>query len=228
MATVKVFTLLIRTAAKPISTQIKIQAKQHERFRGFCVSLAQMLHRSEVKLRTNILGEPAKVVRPLSETRAIETGANFIAEGFLFSVALALIAGENWRSARNQSKRRDTVDDQLEDLGTTVQELSTRVNTMADAMETRLDEERQRNDELSRILERIVEIGLRGGWTEFEGNPLPIPRVDLRRRPALKSKHDTEDLTIDTSGKGSSEDEPDRNQSDSSDSADPSSSSSSP
>lgn len=140
------------------------------------------------------------------------------------------------------------MDDQLEDLGTTVQELSTRVNTMADAMETRLDEERQRyvelryvpdigfqltrtmarNDELSRILERIVEIGLRGGWTEFEGNPLPIPRVDLRRRPALKSKHDTEDLTIDTSGKGSSEDEPDRNQSDSSDSADPSSSSSSP
>ena len=37
--------------------------------------------------------------RPLSETRAIQQGANTISEAFLFSVAAALILGETWRLA---------------------------------------------------------------------------------------------------------------------------------
>jgi hypothetical protein len=203
MASVKIVTLLVRTAAKPISAQIKNQAKQHERFRGLCVDLAQFVHRTEIKLRTNILGEPAKHVRPLSETRAIETGANFIAESFLFSVAVALIMGETWRSSRNQTKRRDDVDDQLEDLGTRLQELTSRVGQLSESFEARMDEEKQRNQELSRILERVVEIGLRGGWTEFESTPLPIPRIELGRKP----KNDADSLTLDTSGSSPSEDD---------------------
>ena len=39
-----------------------------------------------------------------------------------------------------------------------------------------------RNDELARILERVVEIGLRGGWAEFEGTPLQLPRIQLAPR----------------------------------------------
>ncbi|KAF9036877.1 optic atrophy 3 protein-domain-containing protein [Panaeolus papilionaceus] len=179
MASVKLATLIIRTVAKPISNKIKEQARQHERFRTWCVDLAQFMYRSEVKLRHNILGEPAKLIRPLSETKAIDNGANAIAEGFLFSVAAALIIGETWRTSRNQSKRRDSVDDQLEDLGTQLAELTTRVDNIVKAIETEQNEERQRNDELSRILERIVEIGLRGGWAEFTDTPIQLPRVNL-------------------------------------------------
>ena len=77
-----------KTLAKPISNQLKTQAKQgvilsptqpsmclipcvdrHERFRSFCMGLAQRMYQTEVRLRTNLLGEPAKHVRPLSETR---------------------------------------------------------------------------------------------------------------------------------------------------------------
>ena len=36
-----------------------------------------------------------------------------------------------------------------------------------------------RNDELTRILERVVELGLRSGWAEFEDTPLAIPRIQL-------------------------------------------------
>ncbi|KII89453.1 hypothetical protein PLICRDRAFT_109425 [Plicaturopsis crispa FD-325 SS-3] len=179
MATVKLATLLVRTIAKPISAQIKNQAKQHDRFRGFCISLAQRLYRGEVRLRTYMLGEPAKHIRPLSETRAIENGANALAEGFMFTVAAGLILGETWRSSRNQSKRRDDVDDQLEELTGGLKELNNKVEGFASAYAERLEEEKRRNDELARILERVVEIGLRGGWAEFQDTPLQLPRIQL-------------------------------------------------
>jgi optic atrophy 3 protein len=76
--------------------------------------------------------------------RAIENGANFIAEGFLFTVAVGLIMGETWRTSRNQSKRRDDVDDQLDTLGTKVAELTSRLDILAERWEKDLNEETQR------------------------------------------------------------------------------------
>ncbi|KAI0081473.1 OPA3-domain-containing protein [Panus rudis PR-1116 ss-1] len=196
MASTKLAQLVIRTLAKPISNQIKVQAKQHETFRTFCVNLAQRMHRAEVNLRTNLLGEPAKHIRPLSETRAIENGANFLAEGFLFAVAASLIVGETYRSSRNQSKRRDAVDDQLEELKENVRSLGERVEGVRRELEERVEEERQRNDEITRILERVVEIGLRGGWAEFEGTPLTLPKIslvsELERRRLQQQQQDAQ------------------------------------
>ncbi|KAF8061782.1 optic atrophy 3 protein-domain-containing protein [Lyophyllum atratum] len=183
MASVKLATLVIRTIAKPISAQLKNQATQHERFRNFCVSLAQMLYRSEVKLRTNIMGEPAKHIRPLSETRAIENGANALAEGFLFTVAAGLILGESWRSSRSQSKQRSDVAEQLDSLDTRVTELASRIDDLAARWEDELKHERYRNDELSRILQRVVDIKLHhDGWADLEGTPLQnlsAPRIQF-------------------------------------------------
>jgi hypothetical protein len=148
-----------------VVTDYKTPGDRHERFRGICVNLAQFMYRSEVKLRTNILGEPlSSHIRPLSEAkcvcspnsfysipqlfffpaRAIENGANTLAEGFLFAVAAALILGESFRTSRNQSKRRDSVDDQLDELGTKITELSARVDSLVDGRETELQEEKTR------------------------------------------------------------------------------------
>lgn len=55
-------------------------------------------------------------IRPLSEAKAIESGANFISETFLFSVAAGLILFESWRSRRKDAARRDVVADRLNDL----------------------------------------------------------------------------------------------------------------
>lgn len=41
---------------------------------------------------------------------------NFISEAFLFSVAMALILGEGFRSNRKEGKRRDMVADRLDSL----------------------------------------------------------------------------------------------------------------
>ena len=36
-----------------------------------------------------------------------------------------------------------------------------------------------RNDKLARLLEQVVEIGLRGCWGEFQDTPLQMPRIQL-------------------------------------------------
>ncbi|KAI0261800.1 hypothetical protein BC834DRAFT_894896 [Gloeopeniophorella convolvens] len=140
------------------------------------------MYRYEVRLRTGLLGEPAKHIRPLSENKAIENGANFIAEGFLFSVAAALIISETWRSSRSQSRQRSD---------TRVKELSARL----ESWEETSNEERQRcvtrrcHVQLTRILERVVDIGLRGAWAEMQDTPLQIPRIQFSPPSSSLSPH---------------------------------------
>ncbi|CAL5867241.1 uncharacterized protein PFLUO_LOCUS1456 [Penicillium psychrofluorescens] len=164
--TLKLSSLAIRTFSKPIATQIKAQAREHERFRHLCVSMAQALHRFDMRLRLGSLrddtaaqklanaekevrkhksnhptvktqaetkaeadadtkakaaaeeaAKPRKYhIRPLSESKAIESGANFISETFLFLVAGGLIVFESWRSRRKESTRREGVEDRLNEL----------------------------------------------------------------------------------------------------------------
>lgn len=55
-------------------------------------------------------------IRPLSESKAIESGANFLSESFLFLVAGGLIVFESWRSRNKESTRREGVEDRLNAL----------------------------------------------------------------------------------------------------------------
>ncbi|KAJ5462417.1 hypothetical protein N7530_010622 [Penicillium desertorum] len=164
--TLKLSSLVIRTLSKPIASQIKAQAREHERFRKVCVSMAQALHRFDMRLKLGTLRDTAASqrqaaataearkhkpssptvrneaetkaaeeaeakakaaaeeaakphhyrIRPLSESKAIESGANFISESFLFVVAGGLILFESWRSRNKESTRREGVEGRLADL----------------------------------------------------------------------------------------------------------------
>lgn len=76
--------------------------------------------------------------------RAIESGANAIAEGFLFAVAAGLILGESWRTSRNQAKRRDAVDDTMEDLTKRVEVLTENVKELRSQYEEQWEIEKSR------------------------------------------------------------------------------------
>jgi optic atrophy 3 protein len=156
--------------ANIIKNQIKAQAREHERFRRFFVSVAQALHRFDMRMRLGLLRDSAALerraakdaaeaevkkhqsaiptvkteaqtkaeevamvkakekahesakqaplprIRPLSEAKAIDSGANFISETFLFAVAGCLIVFESWRSRRKETSRREDVQDQLNEL----------------------------------------------------------------------------------------------------------------
>ena len=55
-------------------------------------------------------------IRPLSEAKAIDSGANFISETFLFGVGLSLIIFERFWSKRKEAARREDVNDELNEL----------------------------------------------------------------------------------------------------------------
>jgi hypothetical protein len=55
-------------------------------------------------------------IRPLSEQKAIEMGANFAAETFIFAVGIAVILVEQWRQRRKARFARDDIREDLEEL----------------------------------------------------------------------------------------------------------------
>ncbi|BGP45990.1 hypothetical protein JCM10450v2_001829 [Rhodotorula kratochvilovae] len=163
MASLKLASLLLRTLSKPIATKLKQQAKEHDGFKSRTIHIAQFMHRAEMNLRVKLLGESPRHVRPLSESKAIDAGANFLSEGFLFAVAAIIIVGETYRGKRAESKRRDAVKDALEAH-----------EAQLEALELRLVEEQkereevmQRERELGKVVEEIVLIGLHGGFGEL-------------------------------------------------------------
>ncbi|KAL8940110.1 MAG: hypothetical protein Q9216_002991 [Gyalolechia sp. 2 TL-2023] len=55
-------------------------------------------------------------IRPLSEAKAIDAGANFASETFLLSVGIGLIVFERWWSSRKESTRREDVAERIAEL----------------------------------------------------------------------------------------------------------------
>ncbi|KAI9226784.1 MAG: optic atrophy 3 protein-domain-containing protein [Piptocephalis tieghemiana] len=127
MSTFKLGSLLVRTLAKPVASSIKTATKQSPVFRKACIGIAQKikprvlphfqgLHRTEINLKMMFLGYKREAVRPLNDTKAIEAGANFLSEAFIFLVAGSIIVFENFRSRWAAQDRRDYVNDQLDSL----------------------------------------------------------------------------------------------------------------
>ncbi|KAJ1667767.1 hypothetical protein IW140_001320 [Coemansia sp. RSA 1813] len=116
MSSFKIASLLFRTLSKPVANALKQQAKSHNVFRALCINVAQIAHRTEMTWKMNILGYKKEKIRPLNDARAIDAGANFLGEAFIFGVALSLIFAEQMRSRNQAQRRRDAVDDRLDDV----------------------------------------------------------------------------------------------------------------
>ena len=69
-------------------------------------------------------------IRPLSEAKAIESGANFISETFLFIVAGGLLVMERWWANRKEANRREDVAERLASLECDEQELKATLNKL--------------------------------------------------------------------------------------------------
>ena len=55
-------------------------------------------------------------IRPLSEAKAIDSGANFVSETFLLVVAIGCLFGERYYSSKKENSRREDVAERIEGL----------------------------------------------------------------------------------------------------------------
>ena len=116
--------------AKSIERQIareaaEVQAKKHKLEIPTVKTEAQTKADEAAAVKTKEKGaeKPSKAaavpkpkIRPLSESKAIDSGATFVSESFLFMVGLSLILFENWRSRRKETSRREDVADRINEL----------------------------------------------------------------------------------------------------------------
>lgn len=146
MPLVKLGYLLIRTIAKPVSGGIKSYAQNHLKFRAWCINVAQRYHRSEVRLRRGLQtrrirpqiddlgGNPEMLVhsepeiRPLDPQKAVETGANFLGEVIVFSVASALLVADQLSSRQKEAARRAELEERLQAIEQILERLKAGAN----------------------------------------------------------------------------------------------------
>jgi optic atrophy 3 protein len=124
---------------------------------------------------------------------------------------------ETWRSSRNNTKRREDVDDRILDLQAQMQSLTEKVDAQIQESKEKWEEQESRcvpdnllfsirsdvltslrTQELIRILENVVEIGMRNGMAELQDTPLSVPRIQINhRREQSSSPLDTPRLVSD-------------------------------
>ncbi|KAG2218571.1 hypothetical protein INT45_014160 [Circinella minor] len=163
MSTLKLGSLIIRTLSKPVATSIKTQAKQHAAFKEFCIGVAQRSHKLEMTLKMKFLGYKKEVIRPLNDARAVEAGANFMSEAFIFSVAASIIIAETWRSHSSNKNRRNYVDDALDNLEEDkdkLKELLELTREKQKEQEERIELLAQDNIQLRKILDEVLSVSL--------------------------------------------------------------------
>lgn len=129
---------------------------------------------AEGKVKNDEKRKERRLIRPLSEAKAIDSGANFISEAFVFGVAVGLLLFENWRSRRKENNRRDMVKERLD----------------------KLEDEIERSDmEKALLLEELGDMRSR-----LQGLPLPAPPAPttLAKKPVKKDAIETSKSDLDS------------------------------
>lgn len=194
-----------------MQNQIKAQAREHERFRRLCVSVAQRLHQVDMRMKVRLgrdtdaiqrqaaeeaaaaearkhqpqhptvkteaeaiaeaeaiekakkeaiekaKSQPLPRIRPLSEAKAVENGAKFLSEAFLFVVAGSLIIFETIRSRKKEQTRREDVADRLRELEQSEKAARQALVTLErEILELKAQQQKQSVKKMPRLLPREV------------------------------------------------------------------------
>ncbi|KAJ2389584.1 hypothetical protein H4S02_002292 [Coemansia sp. RSA 2611] len=184
MSSFKIASLVFRTLSKPVANALKQQAKSHDVFRSLCINVAQVAHRTEMNWKMRVLGYKKEKIRPLNDARAIDAGANFLGEAFIFSVAVSLIFAEQIRSRSQARRQRDAVDDRLDELELSSaqyrQELD-RLETERRLLRTEVDDLASETVTLSAILMQVLGRDLDKRIVEQGRQPLKIDQGTVDR-----------------------------------------------
>lgn len=135
---VKLGTLVLKTAAKPIAGRLKKEAGRHPKFRQLIMNIAQANHRFTTQMQRRLYGHSTDVaIRPLDEEKAVQAAADLFGEVFVFSVAGVAVIFEVHRSAKSEARKEElrrqeigAVEQQTKDLAMEVELLKRRLEDL--------------------------------------------------------------------------------------------------
>ncbi|KAL2328151.1 hypothetical protein Fmac_021578 [Flemingia macrophylla] len=129
---VKLATLALKTACKPIASRLKKEAGYHPKFRNFIISIAQANHRFTTRVQRRIYGhDTGLAIRPLNEERAVQAAADLLGELFVFSVAVVAVIFEVQRSSRSEARKEELRRQEIQALNTRNEELAREIELLA-------------------------------------------------------------------------------------------------
>ncbi|CAL8122773.1 unnamed protein product [Orchesella dallaii] len=158
----KLGALLLKQISKPLANAMKRRAKENPFFRTYiCMPPAQFYHWCEVKLKmwSMNLGKPVNIPK-LTESSAIDLGAELVGEGIMFITAAVILILEYARSSRKEALKE-----------------SQRVMEMSQVKQDLKDlfEEKARQDAQILELVRILELQ----QPEASFSPKPIDQTQI-------------------------------------------------
>ncbi|CAM9440502.1 unnamed protein product [Scytosiphon promiscuus] len=101
----KLFTMTIKTLAKPMSKRMKTEAQKHPRFRGVLNNMGQATHIISTRVSIRMAGHTTTKIKPLEEDKAIADGGDLLAEGFIYGLGAFLMVFEYMSSAQEKEEK---------------------------------------------------------------------------------------------------------------------------
>ncbi|ESO85427.1 hypothetical protein LOTGIDRAFT_154920 [Lottia gigantea] len=129
----------VKRSSKFLANRLKRRAKKSLFFRNYiCMPTAQLYHSFEVKVRLKLLGlGKANHIEKLTETMAVELGAELLGEFIIYSVAAMIIYIEYSRSgSREEAKEQAMIqkdlilERRLQEQGLLIEKLHAEVREM--------------------------------------------------------------------------------------------------
>ncbi|KAL5008178.1 hypothetical protein ScPMuIL_013759 [Solemya velum] len=122
---IKLASLFIKQLSKPLAVHMKQRAKSHPFFRNYiCMPPAQLYHWADVNIRMRMLGlGKAGSVEPLSESMAIELGAEMLGEFIIFSIASGTLYFEYQRSSKKEQIKEEERKQEMREFERRVEDL---------------------------------------------------------------------------------------------------------
>ncbi|WVZ02670.1 hypothetical protein V8G54_023476 [Vigna mungo] len=108
---VKLATLALKTACKPIANRLKKEAGYHPKFCSFIIAIAQANHRLTTRVQRRIYGRATDVaIRPLNEEKVVQAAADLLGELFCY-LSAGIISRELCRCTAVNKEAVEKVED---------------------------------------------------------------------------------------------------------------------
>eukprot|EP00903_Cladosiphon_okamuranus_P011558 g10878.t1 len=101
----KLFSLTVKTLAKPMAKRIKTEAQRHPTFRGVLSRMGQATYNISARISIRNAGHTTTKIKPLEEDKAIADGGDLLAEGFIYGLGTFLMVWEYMSSAKEKEEK---------------------------------------------------------------------------------------------------------------------------